>query len=34
MTVVLVLQQHFVIHEPSPPVVTAAGAGLVRAPVA
>jgi len=29
----LVLQQHFVIHEPPAPVVAAAGAGLVRAPV-
>jgi hypothetical protein len=30
----LVLQQHFVMNEPSLPVVTAAGAGLVSAAVA
>jgi hypothetical protein len=30
----LVLQPYFVIYEPSPPVVAAAGAGLVGAPVA
>ena len=30
----LVLQQHFVMYEPSSPVVAAAGAGLVGAPVA